>query len=337
MVFFLDWLLWEKMCFVLGCLIVIVLIYGSGVHIYNSWRLKKYSAAAAHHKSLHESTAEMAQAGSADDDIPFGSRAIESGIEIEGIWISSHNTPVGSPKIPATPEGSRPPSPTLKATDHLSPNAAAAGGRAKSNSVSSPLPLPHPAVHSARTREAPVNGRRAKSDFYPRQDQGSVSEPYTPNNGGSGFGEGSLGSPVMHDSRYGSANSRQFRGCDSVGTNESRSVDFTNLVTASENNLHFHSRSGDPGVLGVISGNGQMRSISGPACEQGYLNPVESCRSIDEQQHGDLLPLHSHRRFHIAETGQLGSRRGSLAEPNSHDQHVLVEKTDQQFATVHAR
>jgi hypothetical protein len=30
------------------------------------------------------------------DDIPFGVRAIESGIEVDGVWISRSNTPVGS-------------------------------------------------------------------------------------------------------------------------------------------------------------------------------------------------------------------------------------------------
>lgn len=31
-----------------------------------------------------------------EEDIPFGIRAIESGIEVDGVWISRSNTPVGS-------------------------------------------------------------------------------------------------------------------------------------------------------------------------------------------------------------------------------------------------
>ncbi|CAG8948169.1 unnamed protein product [Penicillium salamii] len=42
------------------------------------------------------------------DDIPFGARALESGIEIEGIWNSNPNTPVPSPLQPSTPVRSRP-------------------------------------------------------------------------------------------------------------------------------------------------------------------------------------------------------------------------------------
>lgn len=39
----------------------------------------------------------VARAGSlTKDDIPFGIRAIESGIEVDGVWISRTNTPVGS-------------------------------------------------------------------------------------------------------------------------------------------------------------------------------------------------------------------------------------------------
>lgn len=39
------------------------------------------------------------------DDIPFGARALESGIAIEGIWVSNPNTPVHSQ--PTTPVESR--------------------------------------------------------------------------------------------------------------------------------------------------------------------------------------------------------------------------------------
>lgn len=45
------------------------------------------------------------------DDIPFGARALERGIQIEGIWISNPNTPVQSPQLPGTPFETLPPSP----------------------------------------------------------------------------------------------------------------------------------------------------------------------------------------------------------------------------------
>lgn len=48
------------------------------------------------------------------DDIPFGARALERGIQIEGIWVSNPNTPIPSPRQPGTPAGSQPSSPALK-------------------------------------------------------------------------------------------------------------------------------------------------------------------------------------------------------------------------------
>lgn len=50
----------------------------------------------------------------AHDDIPFGARALERGVQIEGIWISNHNTPVQTPRHPGTPIESRSPSPAPK-------------------------------------------------------------------------------------------------------------------------------------------------------------------------------------------------------------------------------
>lgn len=41
------------------------------------------------------------------DDIPFGARALERGIEVEGIWNSNPTTPILSPHQSATPVGSR--------------------------------------------------------------------------------------------------------------------------------------------------------------------------------------------------------------------------------------
>jgi hypothetical protein len=45
---------------------------------------------------LEAQPVQQVQAEEMKDDIPFGVRAIESGIEIDGVWISRSNTPVGS-------------------------------------------------------------------------------------------------------------------------------------------------------------------------------------------------------------------------------------------------
>jgi hypothetical protein len=51
----------------------------------------------------------------AQDDIPFGARALERGVQVEGIWISNHNSPAQTPHQVGTPIESRSSSPAPKA------------------------------------------------------------------------------------------------------------------------------------------------------------------------------------------------------------------------------
>ncbi|EEH40904.2 hypothetical protein PAAG_02880 [Paracoccidioides lutzii Pb01] len=301
MVFFVEWALWAKMCFVL------VLIYGSGVHIYNSLMLKKFTAAAA----ITRPKPEMVEAGS--EEIPFGSRAIESGIEIEGIWISSHNTPVGTPRRVSYSDAGRtasaesksiiilpPPPPLSNGPNLLSPKAATLA-RAKPVSVSSPFP--HFGGHNSNASSSGTKGRRAQSEIDPKHDQ-QLEGPQNCDNGCSEYDEVGTESAGQHESGYSSMNSRHAEDGSVFGTES----DFTPIATASENNLYLHTRSIDSeGIFENISGNERLRSASGPPYEQTYLNPMENCRIVDDKQHRDLLPLHSRRQFSIAETGQLGN------------------------------
>jgi hypothetical protein len=54
--------------------------------------------------AIQEPTPEMleSQREEMKNDIPFGIRAIESGIEVDGVWISRSNTPVGSSRSSMT-------------------------------------------------------------------------------------------------------------------------------------------------------------------------------------------------------------------------------------------
>lgn len=69
--------------------------------VYNRYRLRKYSKV---DKGKQTQTPEMLEAQPVTqvistepkDEIPFGIRAIQSGIEVDGVWISRTNTPVGS-------------------------------------------------------------------------------------------------------------------------------------------------------------------------------------------------------------------------------------------------
>jgi len=59
-------------------------------------------------------------------EVPFGVRAIESGIEVDGVWISRSNTPASS----------NPPSPATSAIDDPSPD------KAHRNEIGSPKAIP---------------------------------------------------------------------------------------------------------------------------------------------------------------------------------------------------
>ncbi|KAJ5767041.1 uncharacterized protein N7511_004657 [Penicillium nucicola] len=110
MAFWKDWQLWEKLSVVLAMLIALVLVYALGVLAYNRWIIRKYAAAEAQAREEEAEQYPMLHR----DEIPFGARALESGIAIEGIWVSNFNTPAHSPCQPATPVGSRPASPAFR-------------------------------------------------------------------------------------------------------------------------------------------------------------------------------------------------------------------------------
>ncbi|KAI9761399.1 MAG: hypothetical protein M4579_001049 [Chaenotheca gracillima] len=94
-IFFMGWELWEKMCFVLGCSIVLTLLGGCVKLAYSRWKLRKYTKLAeANLPGLEEALREPQLYQLAQSEIPFGIRAIESGIEIDGVWISRPGTPV---------------------------------------------------------------------------------------------------------------------------------------------------------------------------------------------------------------------------------------------------
>jgi hypothetical protein len=59
-------------------------------NIYTRWRLRQYTTV-----GIKNPTPDMVEAQTTDE-IPFGVKAIESGVEVEGVWISRSNTPVPS-------------------------------------------------------------------------------------------------------------------------------------------------------------------------------------------------------------------------------------------------
>ncbi|KAJ5379179.1 DNA recombination/repair protein RecA monomer-monomer interface [Penicillium cosmopolitanum] len=101
MQFWVGWELWEKLS------VALVLVYAYCSLVYTRWKMRRYAAIEARQKEEDAELFPMLKR----DDIPFGARALERGIQIEGIWISNPNTPVQSPQLPGTPFETLPPSP----------------------------------------------------------------------------------------------------------------------------------------------------------------------------------------------------------------------------------
>ncbi|KAL3261955.1 hypothetical protein ABHI18_003265 [Aspergillus niger] len=78
--FWIGWALWQKLSFALAGLLALVLVYSFIVLAYNRRKTMKYATAEARQK------AEMQPMLAEPSDIPFGARALEKGIQVEGIW-----------------------------------------------------------------------------------------------------------------------------------------------------------------------------------------------------------------------------------------------------------
>lgn len=92
-IFFIDWELWQQMSFCLAVMIFIVMIAGVIRLQYLTWKSKKIILEDEEKKARISEVRNTGLRVRRDKDIPFGVRAIESGIEVDGIWISRPTTP----------------------------------------------------------------------------------------------------------------------------------------------------------------------------------------------------------------------------------------------------
>ncbi|KAH7031192.1 uncharacterized protein B0I36DRAFT_362922 [Microdochium trichocladiopsis] len=94
--FFISWQLWLQLTFCLGSAIFLVFLAGL-VKLFFKNRLVRKHTVLDEEKRARQS--EMQSTGlplPRKFDIPFGVRAIQSGVEVDGIWISRPNTPADS-------------------------------------------------------------------------------------------------------------------------------------------------------------------------------------------------------------------------------------------------
>ncbi|PHH84896.1 hypothetical protein CDD83_1211 [Cordyceps sp. RAO-2017] len=192
--FFVGWELWEDMTFVLACSIVLVFLVGVVKLWWINRKLRKHEVIEEERRAR---LAEMRHCGIQSlrvNEIPFGVRALESGVEVEGIWISRSNTPddgltpassthdfdepaagkgkqrmvvPGADHGPAAPANTRDtlaPSPRIVATRAPAPGESSSSGASGSADVSSPSAVPH------RTSQIPVRSRAIRASHATHRD-----------------------------------------------------------------------------------------------------------------------------------------------------------------------
>ncbi|KAE8374503.1 hypothetical protein BDV26DRAFT_42516 [Aspergillus bertholletiae] len=103
--FWVDWALWQKLSFVLAGLLFLVLIYSLCVLFHNRQVTRKHAAADAHQKAIQD--AEQHLMLPEVNEVPFGARALERGVLVEGIWTPGQESPV-EPNTPARRESAGP-------------------------------------------------------------------------------------------------------------------------------------------------------------------------------------------------------------------------------------
>ncbi|KAL8370290.1 hypothetical protein RB595_000598 [Gaeumannomyces hyphopodioides] len=91
--FFVNWELWQQMTFVLAAAICVVFVLGLSKLAYQNSLMKKQELL---DEEKRHRIQEMESTGLPHKrviDIPFGVRAIQGGVEVDGIWISRPTTP----------------------------------------------------------------------------------------------------------------------------------------------------------------------------------------------------------------------------------------------------
>ncbi|KAH7181081.1 hypothetical protein DER46DRAFT_30506 [Fusarium sp. MPI-SDFR-AT-0072] len=91
--FFVDWDLWQEMTFVLGCCIVLVFAMGLVKLWWSNRTIRRLEIIDEEKRARISLMSRCGIENMRDPEIPFGVRAILSGVEVEGIWISRPNSP----------------------------------------------------------------------------------------------------------------------------------------------------------------------------------------------------------------------------------------------------
>ncbi|KAF2622182.1 hypothetical protein BU25DRAFT_217165 [Macroventuria anomochaeta] len=274
--FFSSWALWQKMTFVLACGIVVTIFLGFCKLWYDRSKIRKYSKVekgkkAATPEMLESQPVQQVHAEEMKDDIPFGVRAIESGIEVDGVWISRSNTPVGSSRASIISENRLPRSFNNSALEL--PQMSYASSRGSSAAPSS-------FDRAVSAERLPTNDSRSGSP--PNQVYQSRPGPSSARYSQSNLARNSAALQNLEQARSGPPSPRNGQSGESSGSSKKSS-----------------RRTSDESDYMAIGQDVR-------AYETAYMRPASGLSPIDPRTDLDLLQ--SHRMSHVAETGQLTPR-----------------------------
>ncbi|KAF2266817.1 hypothetical protein CC78DRAFT_531263 [Lojkania enalia] len=273
--FFTGWELWQQMTFVLACGIVATIFLGLCKLQYDRYKIRKYDKV---EKGKTAQTPEMleSQPINKDEDVPFGIRAIESGIEVDGVWISRSNTPVTSSRSSINE------------------------GKLPRSHNSSQLELPK-AAHGTSSRASSTSAfdRAVSAERIPTNESRSSSP-------GRENANHFRGRPPVTYSRYSNPNinrnSSALYALEGQDAGSSLAHEANNGQASSSNSGKSSIRTSDE------SDYMQMTIPAGRPYEAAYINPRNSTLAVPIDPRTDLDLLQSHRLSHVAETGQLTPR-----------------------------
>lgn len=272
-VFFNSWELWQKMTFVLGCAIVLAISLGFLKLWYDRNRLKKYTKV---NKGKQAQTPEMLEAQpvtavsvEGKEDTPFGIRAIESGIEVDGVWISRSNTPVGSSR-----------------------NSISELSRSQNNSQ---LELP-----AAVLQNTSRNSSRAPSSAF---DRAVSAEPATSASRASSPGRGSSTTAAV---RCGNCTHQVAQNNAALNALESPRSGAPSGPPSPPEAARTYGYSGKSSRRTSDESDYMAIQSDVRSYESAYMRAGSTHLAIDPRT--DLASLQNHRMSHVAETGQLTPR-----------------------------
>lgn len=313
--------LWQRMLLVLAFAMVAVLIWGFWKVLWRRIQQRKYKLADIEKPQMEEEG--IAERALKPDEIPFGIRALEAGVEVEGVVVSRPTSPrplhnrsssnmtlvdgrssMGSLLSCAQPESSRnslrPPSPSLTTT--------------LNNNVQQPTvsPLrsvyqPNPYGYSGSTvhnlhphHSSPAPTRTLSAENVPTLAELNLSRPGPPTRGPSS-------QPVAHHNRVSAMLHSQRRS----GTYEG--------PRSGQPNVYGPSRSPSPPEPSPLPSLSEKQGSDSQYSDSAGSNSEDDKRITSGELHsssnpfsdegtGDLSLMQTHRLSHAAEVGQLTRR-----------------------------